>query len=63
MLPGVAFSNNSFSFNSGAKQFSPATIFSRGNTDFLTSFLKLACTLTIFGDYGIFGHIPYWLSQ
>ena len=24
MLPGVAFSNNSFSFNSGAKQFSPA---------------------------------------
>ena len=58
MLPGVAFSNNSFSFNSGAKQFSPATIVSRGKTDFLSSFLKLTRSLTIFGDYGIFGHIP-----
>ena len=42
MLPGVAFSNNSFSFNSGAKQFSPATIVSRGKTDFLSSFLNLS---------------------
>ena len=57
MLPDVVFSINSFSFNSGAKQFSPAATVSRGKTDFLFKF-KLTRTLTIFGDYGILAHIP-----
>ena len=45
MLLGVEFSNSSttsFSFNYGAKQFSPATIASRGKTDFLSPFLNLS---------------------